>query len=86
MICLGGWGKKPNTLAVNLHGEATSRSNTSNTNSMQFFLESATSFSVEVHEKFLSLYQSERTESLSFNTLLNIYSSSLQRSGQDVQQ
>lgn len=56
MIYLGGGGEiKRKTLAINLHGEATSRSNTSNTNSMQIFLQSGTSFSVETHERFLSV-------------------------------
>lgn len=56
VIYLGGGGEiKRKTLAINLHGEATSRSNTSNTNSMQICNQSGTSFSVETHERFLSV-------------------------------
>lgn len=87
MIYLGGGGEiKRKTLAINLHGEATSRSNTSNTNSMQIFLQSGTSFSVETRERFFCVAIRKNWE-FKLQHPENTYSSpSLQHPGQGVQQ
>lgn len=87
VIYLGGGGEiKRKTLAINLHGEATSRSNTSNTNSMQICNQSGTSFSVETRERFFCVAIRKNWE-FKLQHPENTYSSpSLQHPGQDVQQ